>query len=133
MTNFHKISAAIFLTFCANSAHAYGSNHGSGGCDKPVFTEFKPAVNKYLQSFSEFSLLASSNTAPTSINITISVGENKYHFTPKELVITPRKTGSLEVKGKIDRPVEHGFARLSVTAHSKPGCEHTDGILIRIH
>ena len=133
MTTFCKVSAIILLGLSVNTAHAYGSNHGSGHCDKPVFSEFQPAVNKYLQSFSEFSFVASSNTSPTSINVNVSVGDNKYHFTSKELQITPQKSGRLEVKGKMDRPVEHGFARLSVTAHSKPGCENTDGLLIRIH
>ena len=63
----------------------------------------------------------------------VSIGDNKYEFTAKELQITPLRTGQLEIRGKLNKPVENGFARISVTAHSKPGCERTDGVLIRVY
>jgi len=132
MTTLFRITTAAILSLSANAAHAYGSDQSSHHCEKPMFSEFQPAPNKYLQSFSEFSLVASANTAPTSIVINVSAGETKYHFTSKELQITPQKSGRLEIKGKMDRPIEHGFIRLSVTAHSKPTCEKTEGYLIRI-
>ncbi|NOV30413.1 hypothetical protein [Methylomonas sp. ZR1] len=128
-----KIAAATLLSLSGTAAHAYGSSQSSQHCDKPVFSEFQPATNKYLQSFSEFSLMASANTTLTSVVVNVSAGETKYHFTPKQLQITQQPSGRLEIKGKVDRPIESGFARLSVTAHSKPGCEKTDGYLIRIH
>lgn len=128
-----NITAGLLLCLGINTAYAYSSNQGSHSCEKPIFSQFKPAVNKYTQSFSEFSFQTSANTVPTSINVNISVGTNKYHFTSKELDITTLNNGHLEVKGKMDRPVEHGFARLSVTAHIKPSCDVTDGILIRIY
>lgn len=133
MTTRYTIVAAILFSLSANVVHAYGSNQSSSHCDKPIFSEFQPATNKYTQSFSEFSLLASSNTSPTSISVNVSAGDIKYHFTAKELQIKPSKNGHLEVKGKLVRPIEHGFARVSVTAHSKPGCDKTDGYLVRIH
>lgn len=133
MKSSFSIAAAIYLCLSANLAHAYGSSPTTHHCDKPIFSDFQPSVNKYLQSFSEFSFLASANTTPTSVEVNLSIGGNKIHFGPKELMISPHYNGRLEVRGKLDRPVENGFARLSVTAHSKPGCEATDGYLIRIH
>ncbi len=128
----YLISSAFLLCATIDTAYAYGSSSGSSSCHKPVFSEFKPAANKYLQSFREFSFVASSDTTPASIEVNISAGQLKRHFSAKELDITPRKSGQLEVKGKLDRPFQHGFARISAKAHSKPGCEHTDGYLIRV-
>jgi hypothetical protein len=133
MISYFKIGAAVLLSLCVNSAHAYGSSGSSHSCEKPAFTDFKPTANKYLQSFDEFSFVASANTSLTSIVVNLSVGENKIHFDHNNLDIITRKTGQMEVTGKLGRPISGGFVRLSVTAHSKPGCEKTDGILIRIH
>ena len=128
-----KITTAICLSLSVNFAYAYGSGSSSHSCDKPVFTDFKPAANKYLQSFDEFSVVASGNTAATSIVVDLGLGENKIHFSNHDLDITTRITGQLDIKGKLERPISGGFVRFSVTAHSKPGCEKTDGVLIRIH
>lgn len=132
MTLLRSIAAVGILTLSVNSAYAYNKSAGSSHCDKPIFTDFQPAPNKYLQSFNEFSVLASANTTATSIEATVSSGPNKYHFTHKELKIEPQKNGRFEVSGKLSRPLEHGFARVSFTANSKPGCEHTEGYLLRI-
>lgn len=128
-----KIAAAALLIVGSQAAHAYGSSPSSGHCEKPVFSEFQPATNKYLQSFNEFSFLASSNTTAKSIEISVSAGSIKYHLTYKDLEIDTQKSGRYEVSGKLPRPIEQGFARVSITAHSKPGCERTEGYLIRIH
>ena len=125
---------AVTLLLCMNieTAYAYGSSSSSSSCHKPSFSEFQPAANKYLQSFREFSFVTSANTTASSVEVNISTGKIKHHFTAKELDITPRRSGQLEVKGKLDRDFQHGFARISVTAHSKPGCNNTDGYLIRV-
>lgn len=127
-----KTVTALALGLAVGDALAYGSSSSSGHCDKPIFSEFQPAPNKYLQSFTEFSFIASSNTTTTSIVANISAGSIQYHLSAKELKFFPLKNGQTEVRGKLPRPIEHGFARLSVTAHSKPGCEKTDGYLLRI-
>ncbi len=132
MKPYYLTAMTLLLGMNMNTAYAYGSGSSSNACHKPTFSEFQPAANKYLQSFREFSFVASSNTVANSIEVNISVGQNKHHFTAKELEITPRRSGQLEVSGKLDRPFQHGFVRISVKAHSKPGCEHSDGYLIRV-
>lgn len=132
MKHLYLTTIAILLSINMNAVYAYGSSSSSSSCDKPSFSELKPAPNKYLQSFREFSFVASSNTTASSIEVNISAGPVKEHFTAKQLEITPQKSGRLDVKGKLDKPFQHGFARISVTAHSKPGCEKTDGYLIKV-
>lgn len=132
MNTFTKITVAICLLLNFNTTYAYNSGQGSSSCDKPVFSEFQPAANKYTQSLSEFSMMASANTIPSSVHVTVSYGQTHFDFPAKELDITVQKSGRLEIRGKLERPLEHGFARISVTAHSKPACEKTDGFLVRI-
>lgn len=126
------LGTVVLLLAGMQSANAYNSGQSSGHCDKPVFSEFQPATNKYTQSLSEFSMLASANTVPSSIHVKIHFGEREINFGPHDLEINVQKSGRLEISGKLDRPIEHGFARISVTGHSKPSCEKTDGILVRI-
>lgn len=125
---------AVLLSLAANTAFAYGSgsSSSSSSCEKPHFSEFQPSANKYLQNLREFSFVASANTSPSSIEVNISAGQYKEHISAKQLEITPQSNGRLEVKGKLNQPFQHGFARLSVTAHSKPGCDKTDGFLVKV-
>lgn len=132
MKTFYIAITALLLSLQFDAAFAYGSSSSSSSCKKPTFSEFKPSANKYLQSFREFSFSASSNTSPNSIEVSISAGSTKEHFTSKQLDITEQASGRLEVKGKLDKPFQHGFVRISVKAHSKPGCDQSDGYLIRV-
>lgn len=127
-----SITTAIVLSLAANTVFAYGSGSSSSSCDKPHFYEFQPSANKYLQNLREFSFVASANTSPGSIEVHISAGQYKEKISAKQLEITPQPNGRLEVKGKLSQPFQHGFARISVTAHSKPGCDNTDGFLVRV-
>lgn len=134
MNPLYRLSTVLLLSLPFSVAQANTNGHNTHNCDRPAFSEFQPATNKYLQSFNEFSLTASANTTPASIAITVTAaGEVKYHFSAKNLQITPQQNGRLAIKGKLDKAVEQGFARLSITAHSKPNCEKTEGYLIRIH
>jgi len=71
--------------------------------------------------------MASSNTVPSSVHVKVSFGDRVIEFGPHDLEIKTQKSGRLEISGKLERPLEHGFVRISVTAHSKPTCEKTDG------
>ncbi|MGY6275684.1 hypothetical protein [Methylomonas sp. MgM2] len=132
MKSHHLLSAILLLFANVDAVYAYGSSSSSNTCHKPTFSEFQPAANKYLQSFRAFSFVASSNTTASSIEVTVSTGKIKHHFTAKELEITPRRSGQLEVKGKLNRDFQHGFVRISASAHSKPDCKNSDGYLIRV-
>ena len=136
MNKWYSIAATVLFSLNLSTAQAMGGEHSTGeSCEKPGFSKFQPPLNKYLQSFSDFSFIATANTAPSSIIVNVTFGESdiKYRFTEKELNITTLKNGHLVVKGKIDRPMEHGFVRISAYAHSKPGFEHTEGYLLRVY
>lgn len=124
---------SLFSSLPLTPAYAYGSSASSNSCDKPTFSDFEPSANKYLQSFREFSFHASANTAPNSIEVNISMGGKKEYFDAKTLQITPLNNGKLEIKGKVNQPYQSGFVRISAKAHSKPGCEKTDGYLLRVY
>lgn len=128
------VSRLLLLTLALGNgvAYAYNSTAASTHCDKPIFSDFQPAANKYLQSFDEFSFIASANTTATSLEASISAGPNHFHFSHKDLKIEPMKSGRYQVTGKIPRPFSHGFIRLDFTGHSKPGCVKHDGYLLRI-
>jgi len=132
MKEISKLLLCLLVGSLPGQVLAYGSGSSSVRCDKPEFSNFDPAANKYVQQFQDFSFVASANTTPASIEVNISAGTNKYHFNAKQLVITQQRSGRFEVSGKLDRPFQHGFVRLSVTAHTKPSCVHTDGYLIRV-
>lgn len=134
MTCFRLITA-ILLFSGMNSAFAYGTSKSTHSCDKPLFSAFQPAANKYLQSFSEFSFITTGNAVESSIAIHLSFNgsENKMEFDSKELQITKLKNGHLVIKGKLDKPFEHGFVRIDMYAHSKPGCETHEGYLARVY
>lgn len=134
MIRLSKMMLALSCLLAIGQAHAYGSGGSSSThCEKPTFSDFSPAPNKYLQSFDEFALVASANTTPSSITVNVSAGSLKYVLHAKQLQISEGKHGKWNIEGKVPRPIEHGFVRLSVSAHSKPGCEATTGYLIRIH
>lgn len=132
MHTLFKIAIISGLMLGTASAYAYSSSPSSSHCEKPAFSEFQPAANKYLQSLSEFSFTATSHTTAASIEVSVTAGPIKYHLTHKDLDIDTQKSGRLSVSGKLPRPIEKGFARINITAHSKPGCEKTDGYLVRI-
>lgn len=132
MKPYYLIHVMLLLCLNADTVFAYGSSSSSSSCHKPRFSKFTPAANQELQSFSEFSFVASSNTVAASIEVNISAGGIKHHFSAKELEIIPKNSGQLEIKGKLDTPYEQGFARISVSAHSKPECKQTDGYLVKV-
>lgn len=123
----------LFFGLYGSLAMAYGNSSSGHHCDKPRFSSFQPAPNKYTQSFNEFSFEASANTVPTSIVVTVSVNGKQRQWKANELEIDELRSGRLEVTGKIRPALEGGFARVSIVAHSKPGCEEHDGFLVRVH
>jgi hypothetical protein len=121
----------LSLTLCAPAV--YAAHEETDNCEKPMFSEFKPSPNKYNQSFTDFSFLASGNTTSDTLSVDVTVGKSKFHFSAKDLTISLRSTGQLAVKGRLLRPVEHGFARVNMTAESVPGCVKSDGYFVRVH
>jgi len=126
-----KIGWTFLLSLLSLNVAYAETKHGS--CEKMYFSSFQPAPNKYLQTFNEFSFETSANIVPASIVVNISFGEVGMHFDHNDLSVTTHRNGHTLVRGRLDRALEHGFARINITGHSKPGCEKTEGYLVRLY
>lgn len=109
-----------------STAWAYGMDSGGGAkaCAKPKFSEFKPEDNARVAAKSPFSFLASAETWPKSLKVTIK-------DQPVPITITPKNNGFL-VTGKLPDTLKGGYARINITAEGADKCTGNDGWLIKI-
>ncbi|MDD5461685.1 MAG: hypothetical protein PHG00_08645 [Methylococcales bacterium] len=115
----------LILMMAATHVWAYGSSGSSKkACNKPKFIEFMPSHNAQVSAKSEFSFVASANTDPKSIIVTIKDQPVAINIKPENQVF--------QVKGRLPDTLTEGFARISVTADSLSGCKGSDGWLVRI-
>lgn len=121
----YKILWIFTLIIAANNAWAYGSSSSSKkACDKPKFSEFSPANNAEVAVKSAFSFLASANTDPGSIKVTVK-------SQPVDISIAPEKHGFM-VKGLIPANLKGQIARISISADSTKKCKGNAGWLIKV-
>jgi hypothetical protein len=130
MKTLFRIGLILLSNLFLDTAYAYGSQGGAKACEKPSFSKFQPAPNAAVQSFSDFSFAASPNTSSASIVVTVSSGAIKHAFKHKDLQIAELKGGGLQVKGRLENPIDGGFVRLNIDAESKRGCKKAEGYLI---
>jgi hypothetical protein len=100
-------------------ASAYGG--GGGGllrpsCTPPSFSEQSPPKDAVIPSFSEVSFVTSPNTNKSTVVV-------KINGQPAEVTMTEKGPGGLRVTGKPPQAItEAGFATISLSAASAPGC-----------
>ncbi|MCX7098445.1 MAG: hypothetical protein NTV43_11150 [Methylococcales bacterium] len=117
----------ILLLMMATTTHAwaYGSSSSSKkACDKPKFSEFSPINNALVRAKSAFSFVASGNTHPESIEVSV-----KDQIVP--VTITP-KNQSFLVTGALPETLTKDFARINITANGPNQCKGSAGWLIKI-
>lgn len=115
----------VLLMTTTSHVWAYGSSSSSKkACDKPSFTEFSPVNNALVAANSAFSFLASPNTHPESIEVTI-----KGRVVP--VTVTP-KNQSFQVSGVLPEDLKNDFARISITANGANQCKGSGGWLVKI-
>ncbi|MDD2658304.1 MAG: hypothetical protein PHY54_01315 [Methylococcales bacterium] len=121
----YKILWIFTLMIAAGNAWAYGSSSSSKkACEKPKFSEFSPVNNAEVAAKSAFSFLASANTDPGSVMVTV---KNQ----PVDVSIAPEKHG-FKVKGLIPADLKGKTARISISADSTKKCKGNDGWLIKV-
>jgi hypothetical protein len=121
----YKILWMLTLLIVTNNVWAYGSSSSSKkACDKPKFSEFNPDNNAQVAAKSAFSFVASANTNPESIIVTV---KNQ----PVAVTVTP-KNQSFLVTGILPDTLKGDFARISVAADGPNQCKGTDGWLVKI-
>lgn len=115
----------LVLMMITGTCWAYGSSSSSAACVKPKFTDLVPAENTEVVPGAIFSFTASANTYPDSIKVTVK-GQ------PTTINVTPRDSGSFEVKGAIPASLKGTYARIAIAADGQSNCKGSDGWLVKI-
>jgi hypothetical protein len=114
----------LMLMIATSNVWAYGSSSSSKkACNKPKFSEFTPVNNAQVTAKSDFSFVASANTNPESIIVTI-----KSQSIP--VTITPKNHG-FQVKGTFPDTLTGSFARIGIAADGPNKCKGSDGWLVK--
>ena len=94
------------------------SHHGGAimDCSPPMFFEEVPAKDAKVDSFQDFSLVASENTEPDTIRVWVN---NE----PVPVSITTQRSGRLTILGRLEQPIRTGKAWIRVTGYSNEGCD----------
>jgi len=122
--------SALAMLFLTPTVNAYVPNTGGGGggggaCAKPKFSHFIPAAKAEAKSGTEFSFVASANTHPKTIKVTVKE-------VPVELTVPTQSESAYVVTGKLPESLKNTFARISISAESSGQCKGTEGWLIKI-
>lgn len=121
----YKTLWILALIIVTSNVWAYGSSSASKkACVKPKFSEFIPANNAEVAANSTFSFVASANTNPKSINVTV---KNQ----PVTVTVTP-KNQDFQVTGTLPGTLKGTFARISIVADGPKKCKGSDGWLVKI-
>lgn len=113
------------LMLVTGTSWAYGSSSSSKACAKPEFTHFVPAEKTEVAVGSTFSFIASANTFPNSIKVTVK-------GLPATLKVTPRNEGGFLVSGTIPSSLKSDYARIAISADGQNNCKGDGGWLVKI-
>ncbi|WP_340121095.1 hypothetical protein [Methylobacter svalbardensis] len=115
---------ALVFMIVTSTSWAYGSSSSSKSCAKPKFTDFTPSENTEVAAGSGFSFLASANTLPDTIKVTVK-------GLPTSLKVTPNK-GGFQASGTIPMSLKGVYARIAITANGSSNCKGDNGWLVKI-
>jgi hypothetical protein len=115
----------LVLMIVTSTSWAYGSSSSSKACAKPEFINFVPAQNTDVATGSAFSFVASANTLPNTIKVTVK-------GLLATLNVKPRNEGGFQVNGIIPSPLKGVYARIAITADGQSNCKGNDGWLVKI-
>ena len=113
------------LMMVTSTSWAYGSSSSPKACAKPEFTNFVPAENAEVATGSTFSFIASANTFPNTIKVTVK-------GLPATLKVTPRNEGGFLVSGTMPSSLKGDYARIAITADGQNNCKGGGGWLVKI-
>ena len=115
-------NALLFLTLAlvsSTASAARGVSHHGGPilhCDPPQFFDESPAKESSAPSFQQFTVTASDNTDPATIQVWVN---NQ----PVEVKVSEQRSGRYLVEGSLAAPITSGKAWVRVTGDSKDGCD----------
>ena len=121
----YKTLWILTLIIATSNAWSYGSTSSTKkACNKPKFSEFIPANNAEVSAKSAFSFVASANTNPESISVTVK-------NLPVTVTVTPKNQG-FQVTGTLPETLKGIVARISSAADGPNQCKGSDGWLVKI-
>jgi len=126
MKKFNGVAVLILMAF-SSAAWSYGGG-GAGGvksCTKPKFTDFTPAENAQVPAGADFSFVASSNTYPNTIKVTVKEQ-------PIDITVAEKSPIGFPVSGKLPPALKGVYARIAITADAQSDCKGTGGWLVKI-
>ncbi|MEQ1635497.1 MAG: hypothetical protein ABL903_02325 [Methylococcales bacterium] len=126
---YYPVLSSLFLMLLSNGASAYvpnmGGSGGGGACAKPKFSHFMPAAKGEAKPNSIFSFVASPNTHPKSIKVTVK-------DIPVEVNTSSKMENAFKVTGSLPASLKNTFARISISGESSGQCKGAEGWLIKI-
>lgn len=106
----------LALSLIANTSWAYGGGSSSSkSCDKAKFSNYTPAENSEVAAGSAFSFIASKNTLPTTIKVTVK-GQ------PATIKVEKKNNDTYAVTGKLPGSVKGSYARIAIDADAQNNC-----------
>lgn len=121
----YKRISFLVLMVIASASWGYGSSSSSSSCAKPKFTEFNPVEHSQVPVGSAFSFVASANTLPDSIKVTVK-------DLPVKTNVLEEKNGTFKVSGSIQDSLKGVYARVSISGNSQNNCNDNAGWLLKI-
>lgn len=123
-----KLTNALLLLAVmamSNTVWAYGSSSSSKkACAKPKFSEFTPANNAQIAVGGHFSFVASANTNPDSLEVTVK-------GSPVAVTVTAKNSG-FAVDGSLPASITADFVRINISADGHNDCKGNDGWLLKV-
>lgn len=123
MKSSHLIT--LLLVISSSQVWAYGSDSSTKACVKPKFSHFQPVNNSEVAANSTFTFIASPQTNPETLEVTVK-GQ------PVELTIT-EKNKNFYVSGTLPVSISHDFVRINIAAESPSKCRGADGWLLKVN
>lgn len=106
----------LVLLFSINLCWAYGGGSSSSkACEKAKFSNFEPTENSQVATGSAFSFIASKNTLPSTIKVTVK-GQ------PATINVEKKNNDTFAVTGKLPASVKGTFARIAIDADAQNNC-----------
>jgi hypothetical protein len=112
----YNILGILALSIVANISWAYGGGSSSSkSCEKAKFSNYMPAENSEVAAGSAFSFIASKNTLPTTIKVTVK-GQ------PATINVEMKNNDTFAVTGKLSASVKGTYARIAIDADAQNNC-----------
>lgn len=122
-----KNISIIMLILLTPQVWAYGGGGSSStkACAKPKFSDFTPVEKSDVSPKAAFSFIASANTYPESIKVTVK-GE------PVAVKVEDKKGTAFLVSGTLPDSAQNDFVRININADAANNCKGTGGWLLKV-